>query len=286
MSTLAIALWICVGGAVECSPRSDFEVFGPHDQRARLSDYADREIVVLVFFGTDYPLAKLYAPRVNALADQYSAAGVAFLGINANEGDSIDDLTRFAEHHGIHFPLFKDPDGAVAGQFGATRQLEVFVLDHRRNVKYHGRVDDQYAPGFLRTEPTRDDLKEAIEELVSGNSEITVAETAVPETEESGWLIDRSPRQMTAFTNAAALSESVGECVGDSGVPCRPADDADAFAGTGRWQTASPLNSRVDDTIETPTVPGQSMTALSLALVFTVGCWLIGRRRAQSRTLA
>jgi peroxiredoxin len=272
MSTLAIALWICVGGSVDCSPRNDFEVVGRHDQRARLSDFADRDIVVLVFFGTDCPLARLYGPRVNALADQYGSAGVAFLGIDANEGDSIEDLARFAEQNKIGFPLFKDPDGTVAVQFGATRQLEVFVLDHRRNVKYHGRVDDQYAPGFRRSEPTRDDLKEAIEELVSGKSEIAVAET-----EESDWPIEDSPRRSTAVTEAATPSESVGEC--------RPDDDANAFAGTGRQPTANFVHSSIDDTSETPIVPGQSMTALSLALVFTIGCWLIGRHRAKSRTL-
>ena len=196
MSTLAIALWICVGGAFECGPRNNFEVVGPHDQRVRLSDYADRELVVVVFFGTECPLAKLYGPRLNALAGQYSAAGVAFLGITANEGDSSDDLARFANQNGIRFPLFKDPDGAVADQFGATRQFEVFVLDHCRNVRYHGRVDDQYAPGVWRTEPTRDDLKEALEDLLSGNSAI-----AVPETVTSGSLIGRSRRRTSPRTS-------------------------------------------------------------------------------------
>ncbi len=151
MSTIAIALWVCLGGSFECGPRNDFEVVGPHDQRARLSDYADREFVVIVFFGTECPLAKHYAPRVAALADQYRTAGVAFLGIDANAGDSIDDVDRFAEKQNIRFPLFKDPTGAVADQFGATQQLEVFVLDQCRNVKYHGRIDDQYAPGARHT---------------------------------------------------------------------------------------------------------------------------------------
>jgi peroxiredoxin len=252
MSSLAIALWICVGGAVECSPRNDFEVVGRHDQRARLSDYADQDIVVLVFFGTECPLARLYGPRVDALADQYSAAGVAFLGINANEGDSIDDLARFAEHHGIRFPLFKDPDGAVAGQFGATRQLEVFVLDRFRNVKYHGRVDDQYAPGFRRTEPSRDDLQEALEELLAGNPQI-----AVPETEVAGCLIGRSapatasssvtyckdiapilnarcvechragqigPFRLTNYAEVAAWSATIRERVSDGSMPPWHAD--------------------------------------------------------------
>jgi hypothetical protein len=213
---------------------------------------------------------------VNALAGQYSTAGVAFLGVNSNDGESFDDLGHFAEQQGFRFPLFKDPHGAVANQFGATRQLEAFVLDHSRNVKYHGRVDDQFASGIGRTEPSRDDLKEALEELLSGKSEI-----AVPETEVSDCLIDRSPQWTTALTEARAPSDSIG----DGGVPSPQADDPDAVADTGRRQSASPLSGRVDETIETPTVPGQSMTALSLALVFTIACWLIGRRRAQPRTL-
>jgi peroxiredoxin len=279
MSTLAIALLVSLGGAVEFSPRHDFEFAGAHDQRMRLSDYADRDIVVLVFFGTECPLARIYAPRINALAGEYSTAGVTFLGIDPNDGDSLDDLARFARHYGIHFPLFKDPEGSAARRFGATRQLEVFVLDHHRNVKYHGRVDDQYAPGFPRTEPERHDLNEALEELLSGNSEITV-----PVTEVAVCLADYSPQPITASAAAPLWSESAGQCVDDGDASCAQADVADAEPGAGSQETASSAISR-DNLPETAAVSPPQMTGIALALIFTIACWLVGRRRAQPPAL-
>src|SRR5205823_1961783 len=192
------------------------------EQRARLSDFADRELVVVVFFGTEDPLVRIYAPRIKALAAQYSAAGVTFLGVDATEGGASDDLAGFRDRATICFPLFNDPEGAVAGQFGATPQLEVFVLDHCRNVRYHGRVDDQYASEIPRTEPERDDLKEALEDLLSGNSEL-----ATPQTEIGAFVTSDSPPP----TAAPLLSDSIGERVDEGGTLCSPADVSDAKPG-------------------------------------------------------
>ena len=280
MWTLALAVCVGISGAVKCTPRDDFEVVGVHDQRTHLSDFADRDIVVLVFFGTECPLARVYAPRLSALASEYSAAGVAFLGINAMEGDSFDDLARFAGEGGVRFPLFKDSDGAVAGQFGATRHLEVFVLDHERNVKYHGRVDDQYDSEIVRAEPARDDLKVALEELLSGNSEISIPETSV-----STSLADATPRATAMIAVAPVWSDPDAEAVVDADeAPAAPADDSVSSSAGVSQQSAGTPSSPVDAPTATPVSPPQ-MTAIALALIFTIACWLVGRRRAQPQTV-
>ena len=85
--------------------------------------------------------------------------------------------------------MLKDAGNKVADQFGAERTPEVFVLDKDRVVRYHGRVDDQYGftdgVGYQRPEATRDDLAEAINELVAGK------EVSVPATEVVGCKIGR-----------------------------------------------------------------------------------------------
>ena len=45
-----------------------------------LADYADHRIVVVAFLGTECPLAKLYGPRLVALADEFAEDGVAIIG--------------------------------------------------------------------------------------------------------------------------------------------------------------------------------------------------------------
>jgi peroxiredoxin len=141
-----------------------------------LSDYRDSKLVVLVFLGTECPLAKLYGPRLAKLAEEYEPRGVSFLGVNANVQDSATEIAAYAQAHGIQFPILKDAANRFADTLGAERTPEVFVLDAQRNVRYHGRIDDQYGVGFVRPDPQRNDLKMALDELLAGK-EVTLAAT-------------------------------------------------------------------------------------------------------------
>ncbi|OYV87744.1 MAG: hypothetical protein B7Z73_09685, partial [Planctomycetia bacterium 21-64-5] len=42
-----------------------------------LSDFDERQLVVVAFIGCECPLAKQYAPRLKKLADEYGPRGVA-----------------------------------------------------------------------------------------------------------------------------------------------------------------------------------------------------------------
>ena len=68
-----------------------------------LTDWDDRQLVVVAFLGTECPLAKLYAGRLQALADEYGPRGVAFVGINPNVQDSVTELGAYArrQHLGV-----------------------------------------------------------------------------------------------------------------------------------------------------------------------------------------
>src|SRR5262245_58137355 len=107
---------------------------------------------VVVFLGTDCPMAKLYAVRLNELAERYPQ--VKFRAVNCSEQDSHADVFEFGKR--LRFPFEKD-DGTLARELGATRSPEAFFLFEHR-VVYRGRIDDQYAPGTNRGEPTRRDL--------------------------------------------------------------------------------------------------------------------------------
>src|SRR5262245_11378488 len=72
-----------------------------------LSDYKDK-LVVLAFVGTECPLAKTYAPRLKSLAAEFEKAGVVFLGMDANQQDSLAEIGAFARVHEIAFPILKD----------------------------------------------------------------------------------------------------------------------------------------------------------------------------------
>ena len=133
-----------------------------------LSDYKDSRLVVIAILGTECPLAKLYAPRLQTLHEKYHDSGVTFLGINANRQDSLSEISAYARDHKIKFPVLKDLGNKVADQLQAVRTPEVFVLDEKRVIRYWGRIDDQYCVGYLRDAPKRNDLVAALDQLLAG----------------------------------------------------------------------------------------------------------------------
>lgn len=167
----------------------------------RLRDHAGEAIAVsaagptvVAFLGTECPLAKLYASRLQALADRFADEGVAFLGVNSNVQDSPLEIKAYARTHGIEFPIAKDIDQSIADAFGATRTPEIFVVTKQGRVAYQGRVDDQYQPGITRSAPTRHDLREALEDVVAGRS------VRQPNLPSVGCLITRTDRRSPAET--------------------------------------------------------------------------------------
>ncbi len=157
-----------------------------------LSDYADQEVIVVVFLGTDCPMVKLYGPHLNELAEKYAPKGVTFLGINSNRQDPPTKIGAWAQRHGVEFPILKDQRNEIADVFQAIRTPEVFILDKQRAVRYWGRIDDQYSfstgVGYGRPKVSRHDLVIAVDELLAGN------EVSVAVTEAKGCHIGRVPK--------------------------------------------------------------------------------------------
>jgi hypothetical protein len=50
-----------------------------------LDQFATNKVVVLAFVGCEYPVARLYGPRLAKLAKDYGPRGVQFLGVDANQ---------------------------------------------------------------------------------------------------------------------------------------------------------------------------------------------------------
>jgi peroxiredoxin len=164
---------------------ADFKLRDYRGTEHALADFAGRKFLVIAFTGVDCPLAKLYGTRLAELAKQYEPKGVAFVGIDANQQDSVTAIGHYARTHGIAFPILKDVGNAVADRFGAERTPEVFVLDQDRVVRYHGRIDDQYGVGYQRKKAEHKELTSALDELLAGKP------VSTPQSESVGCLIGR-----------------------------------------------------------------------------------------------
>ncbi len=185
----AIDRWAFAEVAQESSPApkhvQNFELRDIHGRSYSLDDFKQKRAVVVVFLGTECPLATVYAPRLEQLSERFADRDVAFVGINANQQDSLSELTEYAKIHGVKFPLLKDVGNVVADQFDARRTPEVFVIDADRVVRYRGRIDDQYTVGRQRKSPTREDLVAALEEILAGK------QVSQPTTDAPGCRIGR-----------------------------------------------------------------------------------------------
>lgn len=176
------------------------------DHRGRewtLQDFADKPVLVVVFTGTECPLVQLYASRLQKLSTELADQGVAVISLNSNQQDNLTEIGAQVRTLGLTFPILKDLQNKVADQLGARRTPEAFVLDHNRVVRYYGRIDDQYSVGGKqRTAPTREDLKEAVREILAGKP------VSIAETETVGCLIGkvRQPQTDAAVTYSNQIS--------------------------------------------------------------------------------
>ena len=202
--TFTIAAFMLFGTDVSAANtiKYQFELPSSDEKLVSLSTDDETKLSVVCFLGTECPLAKLYGPRLQRISERFRQSGVEVIGVNSNVQDSMNEIRSFANHHGIRFPMVKDHQNHVAETYGATRTSEVFIIDQFGKIRYQGRIDNQYQPGLTRSEPTRQDLVLAIEELLAGKS------VSVPKTEPVGCLIGRvnSSEVSTELTYAKEIS--------------------------------------------------------------------------------
>jgi peroxiredoxin len=170
-----------------------------------LNDVKKSKVVVLLFLGTECPINNAYLPRLVELSKEYTDKGVAFVAINPNHQDTAEKVAKHAKEHKLPFRVLMDADNKVADQFGAKRTPTAYVLDAERVVRYEGRIDDQFGVGYKRAAPTRNDLAEAINEVLAGKA-VTEATTPV-----AGCLISHAvkPTSDATVTYAKQVSRII-----------------------------------------------------------------------------
>jgi peroxiredoxin len=201
-----------------------FAVTGTDGQSLALAENPSHQLTVICFLGTECPLAKLYAGRLQKIADELDGQSVRFLGLNSNRQDSADELKRFVADQKIQFSCGKDFDNVIADQLEVRRTPEVIVVDQSRKIRYRGRIDDQYSPGVSRSRPERHDLKIAIEELLAGKP------VSVPKTEPEGCLLGRVTKPVANAT--VTWCNQVSRVIQNHCVECHHAGDIGPFSLT------------------------------------------------------
>ena len=150
-----------------------------------LEDFAGAKLLVVVFSCNHCPYVQAYEERIMSFEKEYRAKGVCLVAINSNEvenypEDNFDEMVKRAKLKGFDFPYLRDEDQSVAEGFGATHTPEFFILDNKRKIRYHGKMDDNHQnPSGVK----RRYVQEAVDALLSGKP------VAEPETYSIGCTI-------------------------------------------------------------------------------------------------
>jgi peroxiredoxin len=138
-----------------------------------LSNFKDAKAIVVMFIATKCPVSNAYNDRMAALYRDYKDKNVAFVGVNSNKSEPVEEIRQHAHDHGLTFVILKDVNNTVADKLDASVTPEIFVLDPATfDVLYHGRIDDSQR----ETNVSSNDLRTALDEILAGKA-VTTATT-------------------------------------------------------------------------------------------------------------
>jgi peroxiredoxin len=129
--------------------------------------------VAILFIATKCPVSNAYNERMAALAKEYTAKGVAFVGINSNKTEPAAETAEHAKKNGFAFFVVKDDGNKVADAYGAQKTPEVFLLDAAGKLIYHGRIDENQDDARGVKSP---DFRNALDGFLAGKP-VPVAQT-------------------------------------------------------------------------------------------------------------
>jgi peroxiredoxin len=132
-----------------------------------LDEARGRVATVLVCLSIECPISNEYLPTINALAAEYRARGVRFIGINPSGGQSLEQMAAYATNHKLAFPFVKDAGGKVSRQLSYSVTPEARVFNAQGELVYSGRIDDRYRRGAATDPNVSRDLANALDEVIA-----------------------------------------------------------------------------------------------------------------------
>lgn len=146
-----------------------------------LSTLKDSPAVVVLFTSNHCPYDKLYHQRIERLLDTYRKKGVKFVLINSNDSqrspqNKPQQMAEKIKDLRWNVPYLVDDKQKVAARFGANKNPEVYVLQHRADkfhILYSGSIDDNPQVASDVSQPY---LSEALDAVLAGKP-VVVDET-------------------------------------------------------------------------------------------------------------
>ena len=166
---IAVAVNARAEGEVPAAPAigatiEDFSLPDVNGKDTSLKSLAGKKGTVLLFIAVQCPVSNAYNERMEKLAQDYNAKGIAVIGINSNVKEDADAVKAHASANKLSFPILKDPSNKIADKLGAGVTPEAYFLDASNKLIYHGRIDNSRNGDNIEAT----DLRNAIDASLAG----------------------------------------------------------------------------------------------------------------------
>ena len=173
LNTFLVVLFVfSVGFANDPMVVEDFTLKNYDGKSYSLSDTKDAKAIVIMFISTNCPVSNAYNERMVKLYDDYASKDVVFLGINSNKAEDSEECEEHAAENDFEFPVLKDPNNTIADKFDAQVTPEIYVVNAKRELLYHGRIDNSQREDNVENH----DLRKALDEILAGKA-VSVTDT-------------------------------------------------------------------------------------------------------------
>jgi len=149
---------LAVGSTVE-----NFKLVDTNGVEKSLNDLKGKNGAILVFVSAQCPIVKQYNERISKFAADFAEKGVNVIGINSNHTESLEWVKSHAAEN-YKFPVLIDKGNVLADKLGANVTPEIFYVNEKNVLVYHGAVDNSRNGENI----TENFLRDAVEENLSG----------------------------------------------------------------------------------------------------------------------
>lgn len=133
---------VAAGGLDVGKPAPEFELADQQGQLHSLEDYRDQWVVLYFYPKDETPGCTTEACEFRDNIFAYQELNAQILGVSL---DDVESHRKFAENHGLPFPLLADTEGTTADAYGVKTKMmgwtvakrQTFLIDPDGNIARH-----------------------------------------------------------------------------------------------------------------------------------------------------
>jgi thiol-disulfide isomerase/thioredoxin len=143
------------------------------------TDWQHNRATVLLFVSSECPISNRYAPTINKMVQEFAPQNIGFYLVQSDPDLSPAAADEHAKEFKLTIPILMDPTQMLAAKLGVKVTPTAVIVNPAGDIQYRGRVDDRNIDlGKYRDAPKREDLKGALNEMLSGKP-VSQSETPV-----------------------------------------------------------------------------------------------------------